>query len=302
LYQLRSARQRLELQFPAGATFDTEPLRINGKSVSLESGAANQYFIPLVGQDPDTPFLLELRYTMGNQTMTFDLPAFVDADDPAMQKVYLCAYLPEEQAVRTARGPWTDEIVWRWGATDWRYSGGKGYAPVPVRTDAELVSWVMQGTATTTNPLESFQKDGRLFVFSAVRPQPAPQGSLSLSVIHRTLLNWIVLLAFIVAAVGLARQSLAVKAVSVGFGIATLVFLSVFQPMLIHEMINSVFFWGIALMAIVWIVAAFLRRRSRPVELPPTSGPPPVTEPSPTPNPSPSAPSEGPTTGGEHHG
>ena len=101
LYQLRSAEQRLPIVLPEGTAFDTEPLRINGKSVTLESGEPGQYFVPLVGQDPDKPFLLELRYTLAKRGTTFDLPTFTSS--PAVQKVYLCAYLPEEWAVRSRR-------------------------------------------------------------------------------------------------------------------------------------------------------------------------------------------------------
>ena len=109
-----------------------------------------QYFVPLVGQDPDKSFLLELRYTLTDRGTTFDLPTF--ADDPAIQKVYLCAYLPDESAVVRADGPWSDEISWYWSNTDWRYSGGEGFVPVPIRSDAELVNWVSEGIRLPTNP------------------------------------------------------------------------------------------------------------------------------------------------------
>ena len=127
---------------------------------------------------------------------------------------------------------------------------------------------------------------------------PAPDGSLTLSVIHRTLLNWIVLLAFIGGAIALARQSLAVRATAVGVGITALILIDVFQPMLMHEMVNSVFLWGAVLLVVIWVAAAFLRRRSRRVAPPPVSVTPPVVEPPPTD----AAPPEGPTAGGEHHG
>jgi hypothetical protein len=305
LYQLRSARQRLALRLPEGAAFDTEPLRINGKSAALESGGKDEYFVPLVGQDPDTPFLLEVRYTLTDRGTTFDLPIFLE--DPAIQKVYLCVYVPDESAVRAAQGPWTDEFVWHWSRADWRYSGGEGYMPAPIRDDAELIQWVTQGVPTTSNPLDSFQKDGRLFVFSAVRPAPAPDGSLTLATIHRTALNWIVLVAFIVFALVFVKQSIPARATAVGIAVTALVLLGVFQPMLMHEMVNSVFFWGVSLVVVIWVAAAILRRRGRssapaPSSPQPAVALPPVTSESPPSGDTAPPPPEGPAPGGEHHG
>ena len=51
-YRMRNARQRLSLQLPEGAEFDSQPLLINGQTASLERGSANQLYIPLAGNDP----------------------------------------------------------------------------------------------------------------------------------------------------------------------------------------------------------------------------------------------------------
>jgi hypothetical protein len=300
LYQMRSARQRLALQLPDGATFDTEPLRINGKSVALESGGQGRYFVPLVGQDPDKPFLLEIRYTLQGQGTTFDLPTFVD--DPAIQKVYLCAYLPEEWAVRSADGPWSDEIRWQWSDTDWRYSGGAGYVPLPIRSDAELVAWVSQGIGLPTNPFDAFEKDGRLFVFSTLRPEPAPAGSLRLKTVGRTTLNWLMLLAIVGVGLAFVRQPPAARATALGLVVVGLVLLTVFQPILIHELVNSVFLWSWVVVGVVWSVAWFVRRRPRPVIIAASSVEPPIAGPPNEPAPSEPSSAEPPTTGGADHG
>ncbi|MCE9605147.1 MAG: hypothetical protein K8U03_09635 [Planctomycetia bacterium] len=260
LYQLRSARQRLALQLPAGVTFDTEPLRINGKSVTLESGKQGEYFIPLAGQNPDTPIVLELRYTLLDQGTTFDLPTF--PEDPAIQRVYLCAYLPEEWAVPRAEGPWTDEISWVWGRADWRYSGGRGFVPYPNKTDGELVAWVTQNVAMQGKPLDNFQHDGRLLVFSVLHPEPPPAGSLRLATIHRTLLNGLVLLVIIGGGLLLVRSRAALRAAAVGLAIVGLVLARVFQPMLIYELVNGIFIWSVVIVGVIWIVAWIMRRAS----------------------------------------
>ena len=64
-------------------------------------------FRPIIGFTPETPFLLELRYTLPGNQADLELPTF--PEDPAVQKVYLAAYLPQEQQVLGVSGPWTDE-------------------------------------------------------------------------------------------------------------------------------------------------------------------------------------------------
>ncbi len=64
LYRIRSARQRLAIHLPEGVEFDSQPLKIDGQPVTPERGDAGTIYAPLVDQDPDTDFLLELRYTV----------------------------------------------------------------------------------------------------------------------------------------------------------------------------------------------------------------------------------------------
>ncbi|HUT95444.1 MAG TPA: hypothetical protein VMY37_38675, partial [Thermoguttaceae bacterium] len=74
LYRMRSALQRLTVKIPKGGQFDSEP-RINGRRVPLEveQGRQDEYLIPLVGQEADDSFLLELRYTVPSEGQTFHL-------------------------------------------------------------------------------------------------------------------------------------------------------------------------------------------------------------------------------------
>jgi hypothetical protein len=287
LYQLRSARQRLALKLPAGASFEPDPVKIDGKSVPLESGGAGaaggqgDYFIPLVGQSPDKPLVLELRYTLKDQATTFDLPAF--PEDPAVQQVYLCTYLPEEWAVIRADGPWTDEVYWMWGGAPWRYTGGVAYRPVPKRNDAQLVQWVTQGVSVQGNPLDNFRQDGRLLVFSALHPEAPPAGSLTLVTVHRTLLNSVVLLVILGGGLLLLRTKLATRAMVAGCAIVAFVVLEIFQPMLVLEMVNGIFQWSIGIVVVGWIVVAVICSRccrTSPTKKP-GSNPPPPPPPSP---------------------
>ena len=112
LYRTRSAVQRLPVQVPANAQFDTDPLRINGVSVPLERGSDQQLYVPLVNQAPDKPFLLELRYTVAGDHRRLDFPVFPESEGQgkaAVQKVYMCVFLPDELTLLGSRGPWTSE-------------------------------------------------------------------------------------------------------------------------------------------------------------------------------------------------
>jgi hypothetical protein len=162
LYRVRSARQRLPLELPADPKFDNDPLRINGRSVPLERGDQGEYYVPLTGQNAEEPFLLELRYTVPGTLKRLDSRGFSTADadtQPAVQKVYLCTYLPRELKLLGVRGPWTDEIDYRW------------YEPQPTtrQSDRQLVSWVTQGL-NVADPFENFATDGRLYLFSTIQP------------------------------------------------------------------------------------------------------------------------------------
>lgn len=258
LYRLRSARQRLALTLPAGATFDDDSLKINGLRIPLERGNQNDYFVPLAGQNPDTPMLLELRYTLTGQGTTFDLPAF--PEDPAVQQVYLCTYLPEEWAVARADGPWNDDFRWYWGTTDWRYTGGRAYIPIAERNDKELVAWVTQDIKLPGNPLDNFRHDGRLLVFTALHPEAPPAGSLKLAVVHRSLLNGLMLLVVLGGGLLLVRSRLAVRAAAVGAAILVLFLARTFQPMLTFETINNIFEWSVIIVGLLWIIAWIIRR------------------------------------------
>ncbi|MGD2110863.1 MAG: hypothetical protein PVI86_15905, partial [Phycisphaerae bacterium] len=103
LYRMLSARQRLEVTLPEGVRFDTDPVRINGTPVSLERGREDEYFVPLVGRTPDTPFVLEIRYTVPEGGTLLTLPVF--PSEPAVQKMYLGAYIPPERVLLGSRGP-----------------------------------------------------------------------------------------------------------------------------------------------------------------------------------------------------
>jgi hypothetical protein len=254
LYRMRSAQQRLELRLPADVRFDTEPLRINGQPVALERGDQDEYFVPLVGRSPDEAFLLELRYTMPGDGSQLSHPEF--PTDPAIQKVYVCAHLPEELALLGSRGPWTDELEWRpdesWFAV-----------PIPRRSEAELVAWVSEGVSLAGSPLDSFPTDGRLYTFSTVQPPPLPQGALRLVTMNRKALLASAFAVVLVGGVLLLAAGAGTRVAAAGALVAALVLAGVFAPTFSLQVLNGVLVGALVLVALLWVAWYFAWTRPR---------------------------------------
>jgi hypothetical protein len=318
LYRLRSVQQRLPIVLPKDAAFDTDPLRINGRSVALESeeptagpgggpagaaagdapapsdqaGAAagastgasagpsaggREYYIPLAGHKADESLLLELRYTMPGSYRRLDLPVF--PSKPAVQKVYLCAYVPQEQKVLGSRGPWTDEMSWRWYET---LSG----LPQPIQRDDQLVAWVIEGL-NVPNPFQDFATDGRLYTFSTLQPAEPPGGSLRLVAVHKYLLNGLVLVLVLVAGLLAIRRPLPQKFAIVVLLVMVLLAIGVFAPAFARQIMDGALLTAILIVAAAWLAwhvvrtwsvlaAAWAQRRAARAAAPPS---PPATPP-----------------------
>ncbi len=252
LYRVRSARQRLPLELPANPNFDSDPLRINGRSVPLERGDQGEYFVPLSGVNADEPFLLELRYTVPGTLKRLDLPRFAGADaetQAAVQKVYLCAYLPREWTLLGTLGPWTDEFQNRW------------YEPRPYarQSDRQLVSWVTEGL-TVADPFDSFATDGRLYVFSTIHP--APDSALRMFAIRQNVLNGLLFCLVLLIGVALIRQPLTWKSSAIALLIGLLLLVGVFAPMLARQMLGGALLTAVMIVVVLWS-AWYLSRLSQ---------------------------------------
>jgi hypothetical protein len=254
LYRMRSAQQRLAVQLPSGVQFDTDPVRINGQPVALERGDKDDYFVPLVDLGPDQAFLLELRYTAAGGPGRLEYPQF--PSDPAVQKVYVCAYLPEELALVGSRGPWTDELTWVW-----RDAGMA--RPYPRRTDTDLVAWVTEGLPINGNPLTAFPTDGTLYTFSTVQPPALPDGALRLSAINGKALAALVFGTVLVAGVLLLGVGWSGRVAALGALVVALVLAGVFFPMFSLQVINSLLATAIGLVLVIWIAWHFAYTRPR---------------------------------------
>ncbi len=249
LYQLRSAQQRLALVLPEGAEMDRRP-RINGQSVVLEQANGNQYYVPLAGRGPDDVFLLEIQYSMpGGRRLAY--PVF--PEDPAVQQVYLAVYVPQERLVLARLGPWTEEFTWE--------ADGLGWRPVCHLAENQLLEWVSRGTGQQAANL-FFPTDGRMYLFSTLRPREPEVGALYLTTVrseglHAAVMGILGVAGLVLIPAGARRRVTAVALVALG-----LLVCGVFAPILARQVMFGVA-WAAAAVAVVW-AAAFVWSRRRP--------------------------------------
>jgi hypothetical protein len=266
LYRLRSARQRIEVELPGTDedSFDSQPLWINGELATLERGEGDSFFVPLVGQDPDDALLLELRYSVRGGLGNLQLPVF--PEEPAVQKVFLCAYVPRRLAVLGSRGPWTSEAAAPWQ----QFMGLRPGAHLPevsaiisqmddrLPMDEALIQSVMQGISVSGDPAEGFPTEGELLIYSTLRPADPPDGNLHLTTFNRTWLH--VLLCAFVVVVGLALVSRPVreKTAAVLAAVIALLLCGVFLPTFTMQILSSTLAWAAILLLLFWLATSVL--------------------------------------------
>ena len=256
LYRVQSVQQRLAVDLPAEAKFDAQPLRVGGQAVQLQ-GKHGKYSVPLLAGNTDEPVLLELRYTVPFAGNRLELPTFPEG--AAVQKVYLCVYLPATQALLGSVGPWSQEAS---GPSKTLRSGESS-----ALGDDALISWVEEGTVAAGKAAGLFLPDGTRDVFSAIRPAAPPDGSLELHAFNERGLRGIVFLAVMLGGVVLLLASLGRRALAVGAAIVALVLAGVFFPTLSTQILRDVLAPAVCVL-VVWVVAylawtrpAFLVRR-----------------------------------------
>jgi hypothetical protein len=171
LYRIRSVRQRLILEMPEGAEFQTEP-KINGLDVPLESEPSDgkaRYLIPLTQTEPDTPLLLELRYHQPTERGTIGYPTF--PLEPAIQQVFMAVYLPEERALLHFGGPWSRHFQ--------QWLRGSELAVENDPTVDDRLHWVTElPDQQARGFVTDFPVDGRPYLFSS-------RGDNSVDLFHR---------------------------------------------------------------------------------------------------------------------
>ena len=257
IYRMRSQRQRLHIQLPVNVSFDTEPLRIDGRPVTLEQGGTekNIVSVPLVGQDPEKPFLLELRYTVEHAGLLFECPVFPEKPEPALQRVRLSVHVPENLAYLGRTGPWTAEL--RWYARRWNL------VPVATVGPGRLIEWVTEGLDVDTGSLTSFETDGHHYLFTSLRPPDPPSGSLRVVALNENLLTVLVWVIVIGGGVALLWKGVVERALAAGAAAVVLVFLGVFFPSLTRQIVDGNLIAGVFIVLVGWFLWYLVWTRPR---------------------------------------
>ena len=266
IYRMRSARQRLAIRLPDGHRFDSQPLRINGKVVTPEKDSATTIYAPLVDQSIDQTFVLELRYSVDGRPSQLDLPSF--PDDPAVQKVYLCAYLLAKTVLISSDGPWSDEKSDS-SVFDLGYSDSV--------SDEWLIQWVAEGITSAVNSAQTFPiGKSQLFVYSTLRPEDAPDGSLRLTTMDRKVFNGIVIAIIVMLGLALYGRSLRYQISLLLLIAVALLLIGLFLPELARTVFSNVFWIALGVVLLIWFIGHVnkLRRLTRSTPPPPSSPPP----------------------------
>ncbi len=245
VYLIKSARQRLSIKLPAKAEFDSQPMRINGRPVTPESGPGGTIFAPLAAQDPDTAFVLEMRYSVEGGPGRIELPAF--PEDPAVQKVYLIVFLPEKMELIASRGDWSYEMAG--SPLPWRV--------VSRRDRNELTDplrWACGDVHSSYQAASSFPVGrGRRYVYSTLRPAPPPNGDLQLTVARRGLLQVAVIVLIAVVGLPLVGRSLRSQLIVLLLLSMFVFLLGVFRSELLSVLTSGLFPGAVGVLVLVWL-------------------------------------------------
>jgi hypothetical protein len=252
LYRLRTARQRIEIELPKDVAFESQTLRVNGQPMDLGKGDKNRYFVPLSAASPDTPMVVELRYTLHGDGGQLVLPAF--PDEPAIVKEYLAVYLPEKKTLLGTRGPWTEEF-------DWRSNSWIERRPSPKVSPEELVRRVRGSGASSASAADDFQTDGLLYLYSTLRPVDGPDGSLEMTLIGKNQLRWLVFGITVLLGLLLLPARFAARVVVVGVAVIGLVLAGVFLPTFSVQILDGVLLAAIFIVAVLWMIVGVMRCR-----------------------------------------
>jgi hypothetical protein len=245
-YRMRSGQQRLELVLPKDVQFDTEPLWIDGRSVTLERGKEGQMFVPLVSRNPDEPFLLELRYTLPGDGSRLDLPQF--PREPAVQKVYLSVYIPFDRVLLAKSGPWTDEF-------DEGPCGERGTACVVRHDEDSLRQWVLGGKQLPgETSAKGFHTDGKLYLFSTLEPKGPPDGSLGLVLLGEKWLDGLVLGLIVLLGVVLVPAAARTRLLAAGLLLVALAICGLFWPLAASQIAGPRLGNALLIVAVIWTV------------------------------------------------
>ena len=130
-------------------------------------------------------------------------------------------------------------------------------------TDDYLNVWVCEGVDLQSGRAEKFATDGRLYIYSTLRPEEAPGGSLRMAVVRSDRLRvWV----FVLVALGgvlLLPGRIAGRALAIGAAIVAIVLAGVFCPTCAMQVLDGAFVSAVFLVLVLWVVWYFVRTRPR---------------------------------------
>ena len=226
---------------------------------SMQNGGPNKFFVPLVAANPDTPFVMELRYTLKGDGSQFVLPAF--SKDTSVVKAWLGVYLPESQTLLGVGGPWTEEFRWRCNSSLQR-------RPSPTVDPDSLARWVRGEETSAAGRADDFQTDGQLYLYSTLRPADGPAGSLEMTIVNDRSLKGLVFAVTVLLGLLLLPARLPVRVLVIGAAVIGLVLAGVFLPTFSMQLLNGVFLLAIFIVAVLWALACVARCRKCRVPAP----------------------------------
>ncbi len=253
LFRIRSVQQRLELAMPEKATISD--IRVNGQNIVLESDTASggrpRFMIPLTTVPPDTPFILDIRYTVDPPCDNrIEIPSFPGIPEtkntaavpgPAIQKVFLAAYVPEDRILVGFRGDWSKDFTFQ-------YSDSR---TLPVNTPSVDSLF---GEFASGGRSNDFSVSGNPWLFSAIHP--GEDAALTLTIvpdrIGAAVFVVLVLIGLAMLALSWLRRFQAVIALSV-IGIVLGYVYSTFGSLLLNQ---SAACYAVLVVAAIWLLQA----------------------------------------------
>ena len=263
LFRMRSAQQRVPIRFPSNVdpeqSFDAQPLRINGEATNLERGEDDLFYIPIPLRtgDAQTPFVVELNYTVAGDASSLEVPEF--PSNPAIGKVTITVYIPENRAVVMQSGDWSDDNQNPWirdiagyGATS---PGTSVWQPAAIWDD------ISRGIGVSNDPIESFSVQGAAYHYSVLRPADGPDGGLSLTVVTIRFLNFLLFLIIAAMAIVAFGRRLTTVVTMIGSLAVTVIVVGVFWPSLARHLFDGKLALGNVVVGVVWAMGAARRVR-----------------------------------------
>ena len=129
--------------------------------------------------------------------------------------------------------------------------------PLGVRamSDRDLIQWVTEGNAPAASSAQTFPIGKSILqVYSTLRPQPAPDGSLRLATMNRNMFHGLVIVAVAVIGLPLFRRSLRVQLILLLLLAALVLLIGVFVPELARTLLSGVFPIAVAILIVIWLI------------------------------------------------